>query len=231
MKLLTAFSLAFCLLFTGCVAQQGIILTPKIDDKATYAIGQEITVGTGSVMLSRTHGGFYDRYVATKTVPAYGDTPIQEGTLWEAMYEFDGYQVLTSESYFNRGIGVLIDFVGNPLTGRSLISSAVLNPNPMGRPLAGTYTFHFIGSEPGLFKKMETGMPAKGAKREELIYSGISGQTLAINYREYIDDFARPSFYQEAKYDLAAGKEITFKNIKIRVVKANNNGITFIPLE
>lgn len=66
--------------------------------------------------------------------------------------------------------------------------------------------------------------------RRELIYSGLSGSTIEISYREFRGDLAAPAFYQSAKYDLAASKEISFKNFRFRVDSADNNGMSGILL-
>jgi hypothetical protein len=66
--------------------------------------------------------------------------------------------------------------------------------------------------------------------RTELIYSGISGSTIEIGYREYRGGLAAPAFYQSAKYDLAASREISFQNFRLRIDSADNNGMTGVLL-
>lgn len=63
----------------------------------------------------------------------------------------------------------------------------------------------------------------------ELIYQGASNGTMKIAYREYIDNFARPAFYQEVNYVLNSTDvtTINFKGVEIDVINANNNGITY----
>ena len=69
--------------------------------------------------------------------------------------------------------------------------------------------------------------------REELIYAGIAGDVIKISYREYIgrDSLARPSFFQELSYDLKGSSIIVFKNFRIEVLGANNEGIKFVVLK
>lgn len=67
----------------------------------------------------------------------------------------------------------------------------------------------------------------RGAFKQELIYSGKSGSTIRLSYREYKDDFARPAFYQDLSYDLSEGKIIGFKGMKIEVNEATNSLIKF----
>ena len=66
--------------------------------------------------------------------------------------------------------------------------------------------------------------------QEELIYTGHSGTTIHISYREYKADFARPAFFQELRYDMKQSTIIVFKQYKIKILKATNEYIRFIVL-
>lgn len=63
--------------------------------------------------------------------------------------------------------------------------------------------------------------------QEELIFTGRSGDTIYISYREYKKDFARPAFFQELRYDLKNSNRIVFKHYKIDVIEATNEYIKF----
>jgi hypothetical protein len=68
---------------------------------------------------------------------------------------------------------------------------------------------------------------AKESFKRELIYQGVSQNTVSVSYREFSGDFARPAFTQELKYDLAEGNVIAYKGAKFEVVKAGNAGIKY----
>ena len=63
--------------------------------------------------------------------------------------------------------------------------------------------------------------------RKELIYSGKSGNTIEISYREFRGGLAAPAFYQNLKYDLSESISITFQNFQIEVINADNQAITY----
>lgn len=70
----------------------------------------------------------------------------------------------------------------------------------------------------------------KGLKYE-LIYQGVSGGSLKIGFREYIDNMARPAFFQEVQYDMSPPNgvtEINFKGAEIEIVHADNSKIRYI---
>lgn len=67
----------------------------------------------------------------------------------------------------------------------------------------------------------------KESFRRELVYSGVSQNSISILYREFKDDFARPSFSQDLKYDLAQGNEIGFRGARFQIISATNTGIRY----
>jgi len=62
--------------------------------------------------------------------------------------------------------------------------------------------------------------------RRELIYSGVSGNTIEISYREYRGGYAAPAFYQSVKYDLSESRTVKFQNFQIEILSATNQGIS-----
>jgi hypothetical protein len=68
---------------------------------------------------------------------------------------------------------------------------------------------------------------SKGFRRE-ILYSGGSKGNIQLQYREYMNDFARPAFSQELSYDLANGTEIGFKGARIRVLSISNVGLRYV---
>ena len=71
--------------------------------------------------------------------------------------------------------------------------------------------------------------------KEELIYTGKSGNTIRIDYDQfYIQDgdwYIEDSYPLHLEYDLSLGNVITCKYYKIRVLSADNNEIKFIVLK
>lgn len=62
----------------------------------------------------------------------------------------------------------------------------------------------------------------------ELIYSGISKQTVHLLYREYTRGaLARPAFFQNLSYDLGESDVIAFRSFRIKVARATNQDIRY----
>lgn len=65
----------------------------------------------------------------------------------------------------------------------------------------------------------------------EIIYTGRTGDSLTFSYREYTRaDLARPAYYQELTYP-ANSEFIRHKSLRIRVVEATNEAITYVVVE
>lgn len=63
--------------------------------------------------------------------------------------------------------------------------------------------------------------------KRELVYSGISQNTITILYREFSENIARPAFSQELKYDLSQGNAIGYKGARLEVIKATNTELVY----
>ena len=63
--------------------------------------------------------------------------------------------------------------------------------------------------------------------RQELVYQGVAAKVLTIGYREYKGDFARPAFFQDSRYDYVEGMTISFKGARLKVLKANQEGLEY----
>ena len=67
--------------------------------------------------------------------------------------------------------------------------------------------------------------------RKELVYTGISQNVVSILYREFKDDYARPAYSQDLKYDLSESKVVGFRGSRFEIIKATNQGLTYKTLK
>ena len=75
-----------------------------------------------------------------------------------------------------------------------------------------------------------TDVPSIDYMRKELLYSGRSGNTIKVGYREYRGGLAAQAFYQALEYDLSASRTITFQKFRMHIVAATNEKITYVVL-
>lgn len=68
----------------------------------------------------------------------------------------------------------------------------------------------------------------KSGTKKEILYNGFSNNTLNLEYREFVNNFARPAYYQNLHYQFK-GKpiQIRYKDIAINIIDANNNMIKY----
>ena len=64
--------------------------------------------------------------------------------------------------------------------------------------------------------------------QREILYGGVAGRTITLQYREFVNGIARPAFSQEATFDLSAGNELAFKSVHLTVLEASNTGLRYI---
>lgn len=70
-------------------------------------------------------------------------------------------------------------------------------------------------------------VPSVDYLRKELLYSGRSGNTIKVGYREFRGGMAAPAFFQALEYDLAVSRTIKFQKFKLDIVNATNESITY----
>lgn len=68
---------------------------------------------------------------------------------------------------------------------------------------------------------------AAGNFRRELIYTGKSGRSLGVMYREYKNDMARPAFYQQLQYDIDTDPVIGYQGARLKILSASNTEIRY----
>ena len=75
--------------------------------------------------------------------------------------------------------------------------------------------------------KNSLGPPVKNQFQRTLLYNGKIGNRIALGYREFSGDIARPAFSNEVSYDLAESSVLGYKGARIEVIKATNTEITY----
>jgi hypothetical protein len=108
---------------------------------------------------------------------------------------------------------------------------------------SGTGAFDTIKAAPGFvwfekrldapirYEQSELQVPRADPKKYELLYQGISSKTLRLSYREYVNDFARPAYFQDVSYEITQfPTDISFRTVRISVLGADNGGIRYMIL-
>jgi hypothetical protein len=64
----------------------------------------------------------------------------------------------------------------------------------------------------------------------DLVYLGISGDTIAISYREFAGTTASPALQQDLTYTLEddGSTDVSFRGARITVTRADNNSISYV---
>lgn len=71
-------------------------------------------------------------------------------------------------------------------------------------------------------------IPRSDAFRYELLLQGVSNRTLRLAFREFLNDMARPAFFQDATYDIdKLPMVVSFRSVRIEVLEADNSGLKY----
>jgi hypothetical protein len=78
---------------------------------------------------------------------------------------------------------------------------------------SGTLTKRSLSSEKGF--------------QQALIYNGRVGDKISIGYREFSSSTTRPAFNNTVEYDLSSSDIISYRGAKMKIIKADDNTITY----
>ncbi len=79
-----------------------------------------------------------------------------------------------------------------------------------------------------VFHQQHCQRPDHHALRTEIRYGGAAKGVLTLQYREFLGGVARPAFSQDATFDLAEGKDISFRGVHLTVLATSNVGIRYV---
>lgn len=82
--------------------------------------------------------------------------------------------------------------------------------------------------QPIRYARTERILPRSDSIRYELLYTGISNDTLRLAYREYLNEMAKPEAALDVSYDFRQKPTtISFRAVKIDVLDADNSQIVY----
>ena len=187
----------------------------------SYEVWKQQTVNPGSPMLT-----VFNLYLFPTYKPKYKFQPPNAGITempplrphqrWVAFYSRGRNYIVKSKQY-PRWVGIEITpdgELGNEMAWIDLSGPTRMIQSAWKLP------------EPQLFIETKR-YPQEGSFKAELIYDGISGNTLLISYKEYVDDMHRHVSHKELRYDLTKSSKITFRSLRIVVLEATNQYIKF----
>jgi hypothetical protein len=71
------------------------------------------------------------------------------------------------------------------------------------------------------------GTPMADHFQQTLLYNGRIGNRIALGYREFSGQVARPAFSNEVSYDLSESSIVGYKGARIEIIKATNTEVTY----
>lgn len=223
-------------LLAGCTAQ---VIPAKLQrspselvTETNYAIGavREAYVGETIVKIRNYRvervgtGYMIPDQSFDVAVPGFADLHVEKGERypWRGSVTEDGvlYHIVDVPARSGK-VGILLTRDTGEVTGR-LIQSPVpmfLYGKHLPTPAGARFTHEIEAKKVGVDQV-----------HYELIYSGMSGRTINLSYREFTTDgMARPAFTQELHYN-ADEPTLRFRNIQVGIRGATNEKLTYVVL-
>jgi hypothetical protein len=183
---------------------------------------------------------------------------ISEATMGSKIYEYSNYRVVTEQvarpsaeltkgwigwrATIPAGAKLLLVPAKNTLKACSTENFGMSTMGGVSRPACayddnrdGTFdrisvqggSAGKIESTPYRLENVQETAPGDGFKNV-LIFTGFSGKTLKLSYREFQNDFARPAFTQDLEFDTSTlPTDIAVKDVKLRIIEVSNLGLKF----
>lgn len=197
------------------VGRSTIIYTPILNEINRVELGKTIL---SSELLTRTQGIALGHRISEKVNPP-GTSHIEAGEL--ALHHSDSNGDYYSGNATYTMLGQIV-----PSSERvGIFVPADSNKPALLYHFANGY--HFGKTPVTDYRKITIKKLTSESFRRELIYTGVSQNTLTLQYREFKDNLARPAFMQELKYDLSQGKEIGYNGARFEIINAGNVELTY----
>jgi len=211
-----AYFLLLSIVLTGCASAPRNYV-PEMKERNYPSIGEVVIAEIGEEMLVQ---GF--------TVKTKALNLLQEGKIWAYTITPGFFKKVGEDSrheYFSpkieTGSGTIRPISGQPDFSASIKLNKQTNETCIIRPtdatVCGKLVFDFVDLSVSHPKNFQ----------QTLIYSGKKGEIMTLSYREFINDTARPAFYNDVDYDLSESSTIGYKGARIDVIEANNTQIKY----
>ena len=218
--------IAIVVLFLSACATVQVVETLQIEEKVGKVppIGQNAEAPTGGTVFSQFRYWQKTGY----RIMDYHSQALALGRVSVGAGDFVVRAVLENENVFCTEKRAYID----PMVGPHAIACFLDRDND-GRfekvkTAPGGVWFERDVFPPFRYEKSELIVPRSDAFKYELLYQGVSKDTLRLSYREFLNEFARPAFFQDVTYDIEERPStITFRAVKIEVLDADNNKIVY----
>lgn len=237
--------IAGLLLVAGCQSVKPLPASNverKIIDEKNYELGKASAASIGEPMIYRKRASFtlHERNdILTANEDFQIEVPVTLGGtrrisgLKGSNWSVSGTTEYKGRSHYVIELADWIAIMVEPSTGK------IVTETGLGRNGVGVWVTTAVGaigvSSPNLRLIETKRITVEDAERfvwYELIYTGKSGESIKLLYREYAPsengaDMIRSAFNVELEYDLSKSKEIAYKKIRILVAEASNTEIRF----
>lgn len=219
-------SLFLLITLVSCGAKK-IAVAPEIFTTYSPELNEINNAEIGISLATKEKGFTYDALKIKKQFEIklnYLKETIEIGQIFMKDYSTKKYDLYSNSSDLTFGIAI-------PKSGEKPIIYTTNDNDGIYTKGFSDFGINFIIPKEEIeYVKTRVFAKKKDYFEQEFIYNGRVGNALKFIYREYINDYARPAFTQDLRYDLSESETIGFRGLRIRIIKASNIKIEYIVL-
>lgn len=219
---------SFILLASCAMSRPQFVARQPVDEQVrvmkSFKTGIPETKTVGEIMIERVYIQTYPGFVATEdfTIPNVSTfntspPPVLKEEIWRCMQHITADEYACSAIKSNRSIApgkrnhdLVINKSGDVV---GVVEETFGNFIKFGNVIGGKF--------------LPIDVPNGESYKQELIYSGLSEDTVKITCREYKNEMPRPVFTQDLTYDIASSREVAFQDLRIEILYATESNISF----
>ena len=229
------------IMISGCAGLNTVVLEPVRDRSSNIDLNKILVAKVGEPIVYKIDGKYFPVYIANDDIRPDGSAGgmkfpiIKFGSEWEprAALEDGTYVIKSLTTYRTTNMAGTENetcLLINPSTNKVYASCYCGRLNNINRDDPNFVSFPIrliqgVTFPDHIFKSKR--YYTRGSTQIQLIYNGISNNSIKLSYKEYVDTFKNPSQSQDLIFDLKESKDIAIKGINIEVLEATNTQIKY----
>lgn len=219
-RFLTCITLAF----TAACASPQYNHVPEVQQISIPPLGEVVTVRVGEEMLVQGNIQYQDGIIVPPetTVGGYtfhGGFYVQTGS--DEDFTYHSFSPGSGPAPMIPGMTAYLskNFIVDPPAG--------IRASLHDERLCVITVFNLSGCRDRNFERSQRRVAGQNSFQQTLIYSGRVGDRISVAYREMSGNISRPSYANDAEYDLSESMTIAYRGAELRVIEATNTSITY----
>lgn len=210
----------------GCAPTHQIGLIPaRMSVVRSYDIGMARRAVVGENLFEVQVATAFPAFTVTRDYDPPNAGLARPMPMLRAGTRFSGYNMLLDEpnawilrsDTYSQDVGIVVDSTGRVTHGWIYVSGSIRGAVPVQTSFDTSVRFERVHPD-----VVET-----SRFRAQLVYTGMTGNTLKAVYREFDGDMIRPAFTTELQYNLDQSRTVTYKSVRMTIDDVHDGSVTY----